>query len=122
MPRSRNYPLSAPIVASDRQTVKALKNIADYNPHSTDHSLAALQNLDQALEQAEEELSRARLLFDTARSKVAELSWALHNSVLGAKSEVLAQFGPDSQAVYAIGLTRKSDRKRPTRRSAPAST
>jgi hypothetical protein len=39
-----------------------------------------------------------------------------HRSMVGAKNQVRAQYGDDSYVVQAIGLTRKSDRKRPVRR------
>ena len=35
-------------------------------------------------------------------------------------SQVIAQYGPDSAAVQLLGLKRKSERRRPVRRSAAA--
>jgi len=43
---------------------------------------------------------------------------ALHNAILGAKTQVLAQYGADSDAIQSLGLKKKSERKRPTGRTA----
>jgi len=56
-----------------------------------------------------------------ARDVAAAAEWVLHEGILGARSQVIAQYGPDSNAVQMLGLKRKSERKRPTRKSsAPA--
>jgi hypothetical protein len=41
--------------------------------------------------------------------------------ILGAKTQVIAQYGADSRAVELLGLKRKSARRRPTRRPSPVS-
>jgi hypothetical protein len=52
-----------------------------------------------------------------AHDATTAAAWALHKAVLGAKSQVIAQFGPDSNAVAALGLKKKSEYRRPPRRS-----
>ena len=37
--------------------------------------------------------------------------WAFHNLILGAKEQVIAQYGKDSTQVQELGLKRKSDYK-----------
>jgi hypothetical protein len=37
----------------------------------------------------------------------------MHESILGAKTEIISQYGNDSYAVELIGLRRKSARRRP---------
>jgi hypothetical protein len=46
-------------------------------------------------------------------SRAAE--WAFHNAVLAMKEVVRGQFGSDSNEARAVGLKKKSDRKRPVR-------
>ena len=41
-------------------------------------------------------------------------------SFLGVKDQVIAQYGPDSDQVAALGLKKKSNRKAPTRAGKPA--
>lgn len=45
---------------------------------------------------------------------------ALHEAILAAKIQVLAQYGDDSPALHAIGRKRKSERSRPARKVTPA--
>jgi hypothetical protein len=46
--------------------------------------------------------------------------WEFHNLMLGAKDQVIAQFGRDSNEVQAIGLKKSSERKAPQRRQPTA--
>lgn len=41
--------------------------------------------------------------------------WDFHNAVLAMRESVRAQFGPDSNEAQAVGLKKKSKRKRPSR-------
>jgi hypothetical protein len=64
---------------------------------------------------------RAVQALATARNQAAATEWALHEGILGARWQVIAQYSPDSKVVQMLGLKRKSERKRPTRKpSAPA--
>lgn len=112
----RNNPLPGATLESDRGTIKALKDIATYAPRKTEHSLEALLVHEANVAAAEDELQRARRAYEAARLKMAMVSWAMHDSVVGARVEVVAQFGSDAAEVQAIGMTRKSARKRPARR------
>jgi hypothetical protein len=105
------------VLASDRATLAALKDLPAYDPRDPAHSVATMVALDDTLTQTEIALSRARLAFDAAKAEHNKASWALHDSVVGARAEVKVQFGPESHEVHAIGLKRNSERKRPTRRA-----
>jgi hypothetical protein len=50
---------------------------------------------------------------EAARDAANAAEWALHNLILGAKDQVIAQYGEDSDQVQAIGLKKKSEHKRP---------
>lgn len=116
MALNRSYLLSPATIDDDRAVLRALQDIAGYAPHNPEHTVAALIQSDDILQQAEIEAERARLAFDAARERLLAASWTFHNNVGGAKTEVTAQFGADSQIMHAIGLKKKSERKRPTRR------
>ena len=55
-----------------------------------------------------------------SREPVYIREWEFHNAMLGAKMQVTAQFGDDSDEVQAIGLKKKSEYKAPTRRKQSA--
>lgn len=117
MPTRQNRWISASIIAGDRQTIRALKDLPDYAPYNPEYSVVALLALEATALAAEDEMNRARISYEAARDRYATASLALHTNVLGAKDAVVGQFGSDSHAVSAIGLTRKSARKTPVRRA-----
>ena len=51
--------------------------------------------------------------FAAARDAANAAEWAFHNLVIGARDQVRAQYGEDSDQVQAIGLKKKSEHKRP---------
>lgn len=116
MAPTSTYRLSPLTVEADRTALLALQDMPDYQPRNQAHSVGALAELEAALSQAEQAERRARIALDAARDKVIAAAHAFHDATLGAKTEVVAQYGADSAAVQAIGLKRKSDRRRPTRR------
>jgi hypothetical protein len=61
------------------------------------------------------------LVLEMAGDKAIEAAQACQDAMLGAKAQVIAQYGSNSHAVQAIGLKRKSERRRPTRRAQSAS-
>jgi hypothetical protein len=72
--------------------------------------------LAQAMEEVQEAVVSAAQALKSARTVEAEAERAFHAGILGAKAEVLTQYGADSSAVQLVGLTRKSERRRPVRR------
>ncbi|NTU80875.1 MAG: hypothetical protein HGA45_16095 [Chloroflexales bacterium] len=120
MPLRQDYLLTTAVLSADRSTLDALQDIAGYAPHNPEHEVAALREREAALRQAELNTERARLAYEAARELQIQAGWDFHNPILGARAAVVAQFGPDSLAVSAIGLKRKSDRKRLVRRRSSA--
>lgn len=108
------------VIATDRSTLLALQSLDDYQPHNSLYSVAAIQEAEGALAQAGQAVVRALEALAHARAAEHAAAHAFHNLVLGAKDQVIAQYGPDAAAVQIIGLTRKSDYRRPTRRKATA--
>jgi hypothetical protein len=53
---------------------------------------------------------------DAKRAAANAAEWEFHNAILGAKTQVTAQFGDDSDELAALGLKKKSEYKSPTRR------
>lgn len=105
-------------ISNDIDSLNALGTVEGYIPVRTDATPTALKaNYETmlAMQQKETELqAMVKAASDTAR----QAEWEFHNSILGMKEAVRAQFGPDSNAAQAIGYKKKSERKRPRRRSA----
>ena len=68
----------------------------------------------QAAQQAEVNAQNA---LDAARDAANKAEWDFHNAMLGVKEQVTAQYGDDSDQVQSLGLTKKSERKVPVRKT-----
>jgi len=117
---ARRNRLPPDVIAADRALLLAIQGLSDYQPLNGAYSVAALQMAEATLSQAEQSTVRAQDALDQARVVEQDTAYFLHDIALGVKTQVIAQYGPDSSAVEIIGLTRKSDRKHPTRRKATA--
>ena len=102
---------------ADRAATVAVQSISNYQPINPTYSAQALVDLGAARDQAQQAEIRAQHALAAARDAAVAAEWALHNAVLGARTQVLAQFGDDSNEVQAMGLKKRSDRKRPAIRS-----
>lgn len=114
----RRPPVPTPTLAADHATVKALQGLIDYQPTNSTYSIANLLQLQATLTQAEQAEKAAEVALEQARSVRAETSHLYHDLVVGSRVQVVAQYGTDSSAVSLVGLTRKSERKRPVKRQA----
>lgn len=110
-----NRRLSPQIIDQDVDALNGLKTVSSYQTSRSEATSETLQEAYQTMlvqQQSEtEKLALYRAASDAAR--LAE--WQFHNSVLAMKEVVRGQFGSDSNEAQAVGLKKKSDRKRPTR-------
>jgi hypothetical protein len=109
----QNRRLRAEDLDADEKALIGIQTLDEYaprNPSCTGKSLAALG---QKMAQAQQNEIRAAQALDRARSAAVAAEWELHNALLKAKNEVRAQYGDDSDALQALGLKRRSERKRP---------
>ena len=53
----------------------------------------------------------------SARDNAVASEWKHHNLMLGARDQIVAQFGRDSNEAQMVGLKKKSERKSPGRKS-----
>lgn len=115
-----NRRLRPQTLSQDVDSFNGLKTVSDYNTKRPDARLETLQQAYQTMlaqQQAEtEKLTLYRAAADAAR--LAE--WEFHNAVLAMKEVVKGQFGSDSNEAQAVGLKKKSDRKRPSRSKSAA--
>jgi hypothetical protein len=115
MTQSRNRRLTQDELQTDRSALGGIQSLSDYAPLNSAYSAATLAKLGQAVEEAQQAEMRAQQVLTTLRDAAAAAEWALHEAILGAKSQVLAQYGLDSPAIQLLWLKRKSDRRRRTR-------
>ncbi len=100
----------------DVDSLSALKEIKDYRPFKPEYEVAPLALLKDDMEKKQELETQLEKAWKNARDDANDAEWAFHNGILGAKDQVVAQFGVDSNQVQSIGLKKKSEYKRPGRR------
>jgi hypothetical protein len=108
------------ILNQDRQIVTAVLGLKDYNPANKEFTADRLR---EAMKKMEEAIAAEQRLLDAAakaREEAVLLENGFHELVLGAKRQVLAQYGDDSDEITRLGMKKKSERRygRP-RKSAP---
>ncbi|BAY17334.1 hypothetical protein NIES21_31710 [Anabaenopsis circularis NIES-21] len=110
------------VIGQDVDSLHGLQTIGTYETSRADAKVANLQQAYQAMlttQQVEtEKLTMYRAAADAAR--LAE--WEFHNAVIAMKEVVRGQYGSDSDQAQAVGLKKKSDRKRPSRKKLVALT
>ncbi len=121
MARNENVRVSTPILDADQNAYLALKAISGYKPANPAYAIDALTSKYEALRVAQEAELNAQNALAAARDAVVAVSWDFHNAMLGVKDQVVAQYGPSSDQVAALGLKKKSERKAPVRKSKGAS-
>ncbi len=103
-------------LAADQNALDAVRDLADYTAVNPTYTTERLNALDAAFQSAEQNERRLQIALDAARDATVAAAWERHNAILGAKTQVIAQYGPNANAVQALGLKKKSERRRPTRR------
>ena len=104
------------LIDADVSSFAALQAMAGYAPANPAYTLAAVAAAHGALQSARAAESQAEAAYAAARDTAVAREWEFHNLILGAKDQVTAQFGRNSNEVQALGLKKASERKAPQRR------
>jgi hypothetical protein len=115
--RNETVRISPKQLAQDREVYAAIKGNSKYAPANAAFTQAALDAEHVALEQAEHEAVQTEAAAAAARDKLVAGQWRYHNKMLGAKDQVVAQFGRDSDEASAVGLKKSTEHKRPARKA-----
>jgi hypothetical protein len=105
---------------ADQDTFAALQSISDYAPSNKNYTVVKIQALSDAMDEADQKETQADAAAKAARDDATSAEWDFHNAIIAAKQQVTAQYGPDSNEVQSVGLTKKSERAKPTRTPPPA--
>ena len=116
MAKNETARIKPSILATDLELYAALKDIGNYAPANPAYSLPALLTLYTNRLANEEADVQAAAAAATARDTSVGSQWAFHNAMLGAKDQVIAQYGMNSNEVQAMNLKKKVEYKRPTRK------
>lgn len=112
--------LSPYLINQDVDSLSGLNTIAKYTTIRPQATPEALQQAYQAMI-TQQQIETEKLALYRAAADAARLAeWEFHNAVLAMKEVVRGQFGSDSNEAQAVGLKKKSDRKRPVRQKVAA--
>ena len=117
MAKDQNRRLKPAVVQEDKDVVAAIATLAPtYAPANAAYSLTNLQAAQTAMITSQNTEVQKKGDYDAARDGANTSEWAFHNKVLEAKKQVAAQYGSDSDQLQSIGLKKKSEYKKPTRK------
>lgn len=103
--------LSKKIIQQDREAYAALKGITNYNPSNPAFELTEVAGSEQEMNTKQTEEIQKQAIADAARDASADSEWDFHDMILGAKTQVKAQFGVDSDEYASMGMKKKSEYK-----------
>ena len=93
-----------------------LQTITAYAPANPAYTTALIGAAETQMNTDGTAEAQANAAAASARDNAVASEWAHHNLMLGARDQVVAQFGRDSNEAQLVGLTKTSERKSPGRR------
>ena len=117
---NENKRLKPAQIEADRTSFAALQTIDGYAPANAAFTLAKATEAEAAVRSAQAAEAQAEAALAAARDAAVAREWEFHNLMIGAKDQVMAQFGRDSNEVQAVGRKKASERKAPARRTKPS--
>jgi glutathione peroxidase-family protein len=103
---------------ADEASFAAIQDIADYTPANASYTVAKIQTLKNGMDEAVRKETQAEAAAKAARDAATKAEWEFHKAVIAARQQVVAQYGDDSNEAQAVGLTKKSERAKPTAKKA----
>lgn len=119
MAKDQTVFVAADVLKADADALAAIVKMTGYAPARTEFALAQLQAAASDHKAAADAFAQVEADWQTARDGNVAAQWAFHNAVLGAKQQVVAQFGDDSNEAQAVGLKKKSERSKPSTKTPP---
>jgi hypothetical protein len=107
--------MTSAVLSADREAFDALQGIADYAPANQEYKTESIKAKRDRMDNLLRAAVQAEAAAVAAREAANASQWDFHDAMLGAKVQVEAQYGSDSNEFAALGMKKKSDYKRPTR-------
>jgi len=125
----KSKPMSPAMLQEDKDAVTAILAMPDYASVKPAFEKTAVyqkaadgteSGILARLEESEDAHLLAQQAEEQARDANVALQWELHSWVIGAREQIAARFGKNSDEYAASGLKKKSEYKRTGRRAAAA--
>ncbi len=105
--------LSPQIINQDINAFNGLGTIATYKTTRQEATAETLQLIYQKMLMQRQAEVEKQAMYRAAADEARLAEWEFHNAVLAMKEAVRGQYGSDSNEAQAVGMKKKSDRKRP---------
>lgn len=112
MPQLLSRRISSTVREADLEALEAIQMMETYAPMNSAYSIDTLNALNEARLTAERREAQAEHALNAARDALTAAEQALHTAIQGAKVQVAAQYGNDSDEIQALGLKKKSKYRR----------
>lgn len=98
------------------EVLNGIRTLSDYQPQRQEVSLANLEAAEAKMQKAQKHEAQLKAQYRAAIQEAREAEWAFHRLIVEAKTAVVAQYGPNSNQLQAIGRKKTSAYKRPVRK------
>ena len=112
-----NRRLTPSTLQKDIDAYNGLQVVQGYATVREDATPEAVQAAYEAMVVRQREETEQQALFKAAADAARLAEWDFHNRILAMKEAVRGQFGSDSDESAAVGFKKKSERRRPARRT-----
>jgi hypothetical protein len=116
MAKNQARRIASGMLSEDREAFDALQGIVNYAPANQAYKTETIKAVRDMMDDLLRDATQAEANAAAKRAAANAGEWEFHNAMLGAKVQVKAQFGPDSDEFAALGMKKKSEYKSPSRR------
>jgi hypothetical protein len=116
MAKDEQKRLTSEKLQADLDVLTAVKALTNYTPANADYTLVKMEGIKTKLDASQAGEVVAKNAWEAARDDAVAQEWVFHNAMLEAKTQVEAQYGKNSNEYQSLGLKKKSEYKRPTRK------
>ena len=103
--------LTTKVLQEDLNVYAALQAIADYKPSNDQFSLANVETSHATMGASQTDEVQKQGALDAARDIATDGERDFHNYILGAKTQVKAQYGENSNEYQSLGMKKKEEYK-----------
>ncbi len=126
MATNKTKPIDPQMLQDDKDAVTAILAIDGYTSQKPEFDKSVMYSKTNNMEtgkkvdlaKAEADLVLAENTLAAVRDRMVAMQWAQHEWVLGAREQIAAKYGKNSDEYAASGLKKKSEYKKPSTRAA----
>ncbi|MGF1538164.1 MAG: hypothetical protein ACFB4J_17005 [Elainellaceae cyanobacterium] len=122
MIQNTNRRLNGTTIKRDIESYNGFSYVKDYIPPRMEAAPEIVKDAYTTKLTAQPREAEQKAAYKAATDEARLAEWAFHNATLAMKDGIRGQFGPDSNEAQAVGLKKKSERKRASRKPAPPTT